>query len=354
MRRMPKIELLQLEKQFLHHNEMEGNSANSDVADDVRSSTWRPNGALAVGGQAVIEGVMMRSPNRISVALRKPDNKIIIEGWQFVSLTKRNKFFALPVIRGVVNLVEMLYWGIKTLQYSAQIASGEEAKISSVGTKLLSLLSVLLALIVGVALFAYLPLLLSQLLGFRQQPIVFNLFAGAVRVVIFIAYISAISMMKDVRRLFKYHGAEHKTINAFERGEPLVVERVQRYSTHHPRCGTSFILIVAVMAIFIFAAFDTMLYIIWGIAPTPLLRLPLHLALIPIIAGISYEALKISDKLSRKSLLGKILISPGLYVQKITAKPPDDSMVEVAIGAIMDSIKDISIGEGKSKDAGGK
>ncbi len=306
--------------------------------------TTKHSGVFSVGGQAIIEGIMMRSPNRISIAVRKPDKEIAVQGWNFVSYTKDNKFLGLPLIRGIVNLSEMLYWGIKTLQDSAHIAMGEEEQKSSPMKSFLSAMSMTLGLLAGVLLFAYVPLLSSEWLGLRERPIMFNIFAGIVRVILFLAYLIAISLMKDVRRLFEYHGAEHKTIHAFERGEPLTVERVQKYSTFHPRCGTSFILIVGVMAIILFAAFDATVYAIWGFAPKPIVRLPIHLILLPILAGISYEFLKLSDKFARKSPLGKLLVAPGLWIQRITTKQPDDSMVEVAIASLLDSISNISIG----------
>lgn len=302
---------------------------------------------LTVGGQAVIEGVMMRSPNRISLSIRKPDKEIETLGWDFIPVAKRVKMLGLPIIRGIVNMVEMLYWGIKTLQLSAQIATGEEPEKASAMTKIWSALSLVLGLAVGVGLFAFLPLFLSGLLGFKENPLLFNLFAGAIRVLLFLGYLFVISMMRDIKRLFKYHGAEHKTINAFEHGEPLIVERVQRHTTLHPRCGTSFILIVAFAAIFFFALVDGILYAVWGFAPKALLRLPIHLPLLPLLAGVSYELLKLSAKFSHKSKFGKFIIAPGLWLQKITTKPPDDDMVEVAIAALMDSIKNISIGHGQ-------
>ncbi|MCD6418414.1 DUF1385 domain-containing protein [bacterium] len=330
----------------------EVNNLNDDVKENHLpqkeiSRVSKGNGAFSVGGQAIIEGIMMRSPNRISIAVRKPDDEIVVKGWHFESLTKSNKILGIPLVRGIVNLGEMLYWGIKTLQDSAHIAMGETEKNPPITKKILSALSMTLGLAAGVLLFAYLPLWIANLLGFREKPFLFNLLAGVVRVILFLGYLIAISSMKDVRRLFQYHGAEHKTIHAFERGEPLTVERVQKYSTFHPRCGTSFILIVAVMAIFLFAAFDGFVYLIWHFAPKPIVRLPFHLLLLPFLAGISYEILKISDKLARKSSLGKIFVAPGLWIQKITTKQPDDSMVEVAIKSLLDSISEISIGTGK-------
>lgn len=312
------------------------------------------NGKLSVGGQAVIEGVMMRSPNRISVAVRNPQNEIEILGWDFEPISKKSKILGLPIVRGVVNLGETLYWGVKTLQISAQIASGEKGEEPSFGAKLWSALSLVIGLTVGVALFAYFPLYSSGLLGLKDKPFMFNLFAGLVRVVLFLGYLFAISLMKDVKRLFRYHGAEHKTIFAFENGEPLIPDRVQKYSTLHPRCGTSFLLIVAVIAIIFFALFDGICYAIWGFAPRPIIRLPIHLLLFPILAGISYEFLKFSAKLSSDNWFGKMIVAPGLWLQKITTQPPDNSMLEVAIASLMDSIKNISIGhnfKGKNQES---
>ncbi|MCD6594104.1 DUF1385 domain-containing protein [bacterium] len=308
-------------------------------------------GKLSVGGQAVIEGVMMRSPNRISVAVRNPENEIEIVGWKFEAISKRFKILGLPIVRGIVNMGEMLYWGVKTLQISAQIASGEHAKQPSVWSKLWSAISLVFGLAIGVALFAYLPLYISGLLNLKNQPFMFNLLAGLIRVVLFLGYLIAISMMKDVKRLFRYHGAEHKTIFAFENGEPLIPERIQKYSTFHPRCGTSFLLIVAFAAIFFFALVDGIFYSVWGFAPKPIIRLPIHLAFMPILAGISYEFLKLSAKLSNDNRFGKIIVAPGLWLQKITTQPPDNDMLEVAVASLMDSIKDISLGHNmKSKN----
>ncbi len=292
-----------------------------------------------MGGQAVIEGVMMRSPKRISLAVRLQDKSIKVVGWDFSPVSSRSKFLRLPVIRGAVNLGEMLYWGIKTLQLSAEIVSGG----SRGGGRAASVLSLLAGLAAGVLLFAYIPLWTAAALGLREKPLPFNLVAGSMRVVIFLGYIGAISLMKDIRRLFQYHGAEHKAINAFERGEPLLVERVRQYPKTHPRCGTSFILIVAIVAIIFFAVFDGAVYALWNFAPKPLTRLFVHLALLPLLAGASYEVLKLTDRLSRKSWLGRFVAAPGMWLQKITTRQPDDDMLEVAIAALLDSISNISV-----------
>ncbi len=293
---------------------------------------------------------MMRSPDRVSVAVRRPDGEIDVRGWDFVSITKKSNFWGLPIIRGIVGLGEMLYWGIKTLELSARIASGEKEEDQSVGAKVWSALSLIVGFAIAVAGFAYFPLWVGSAAGFRENPVMFNIVAGVVRVVLFLGYLYAISLMRDVRRLFQYHGAEHKTIFAFENGEPLTVERIQKYSTFHPRCGTSFLLIVAFAAIVFFAVVDGIIYAVWSFAPKPLVRLPIHLFLFPVLAGVGYELLKLSDRLSRESFVGKILVAPGLWLQRITTKPPDDSMIEVAVASLLDSVKNIA---GTQKNKGG-
>ena len=302
-------------------------------------------GRISVGGQAVIEGVMMRSPNRVSVAVRRPDGEIEVLGWDFVSVSRKHKILALPIIRGMVNLAEMLYWGIKTLELSAHIVSGEKSDNVSAGAKIWSAVSLILGLGIAVVVFAYFPLWVGSAMGFRENPLMFNITAGVVRVALFLGYLYAISLMKDIKRLFRYHGAEHKTIFAFENNEPLTVDRIQKYSTFHPRCGTSFLLIVAFAAIVFFAVVDGIIYAVWGFAPKPVVRLPIHLLLVPVLAGVAYELLKLSDKFSRSSWMGKILVAPGLWLQHITTQPPDDSMIEVAVASLMDSIKNIGISD---------
>ncbi len=298
---------------------------------------------ISVGGQAIIEGVMMRSPNRISIAVRKPSGELDVRGWNFLPFAKRYKLFSLPILRGFTNMIEMLYWGMKTLDISAGIAEGvsDNAGKSSFGMKLWSIVSMFFGLAIGVVLFAFLPLWTSSLLGFSQNPLAYNAIAGSVRMLIFVAYIFGISQLEDVKRLFRYHGAEHKTIHAFEAKTELNAENVRSFTTLHARCGTSFLLIVALAAIFFFAIIDGLLFAIWNFAPKPLLRLPIHLALLPFLAGISYEILKISDKLAPKNALVRFLISPGLWLQKITTAPPDDSMIEAAIAALKDSISQL-------------
>jgi uncharacterized protein YqhQ len=309
----------------------------------MTQSTKDQKPCITVGGQALIEGVMMRSPNRISIAVKKPDGDVDVRGWQFISAGKKYKILGIPIVRGAVSLVETLYWGMKTLELSAQIATGESDVPPKKSSSLISVLSMVLGLVIGLALFAFLPLQISGWIGLADKPFYFNLVAGAVRVTVFMCYLIAISFLPDVKRLFKYHGAEHKTIFSFEKGEPLTTDRVQKNSTFHPRCGTSFLIIVAVISIAIFAIFDGLLKLLFDFAPKPIIRLPIHLLLVPLVAGISFEFLKLSDKLSKSSVIGKIIVAPGLWVQRITTSEPDDKMVEIAVAAMMDSIKEISM-----------
>lgn len=297
-----------------------------------------------VGGQAVIEGVMMRSPAKISTSVRRHNGEIVTQTEPFISLTKRVKVLGWPVIRGMVSFFEMLILGIKTLNYSAEIAAAAEKnqeKISGPVSKKMSLsiiLAMLFALGVGIGIFFFLPLLLAQLIGVHRTAFGFNIIAGIIRVTIFVAYIKAIANFKDIQRVFAYHGAEHKSIYAFENDLPLTVENASRFTTLHPRCGTSFLLIVALFAIFIFSISDTIFAIIMGHQPLLLQRFAVHFSLLPLIAGISYELLKLSGK-TRNNKLTKFFIAPGLWLQTITTREPDASQLEVAITALKSSIE---------------
>ncbi|MFP4458355.1 MAG: DUF1385 domain-containing protein [Candidatus Zixiibacteriota bacterium] len=296
---------------------------------------------IDVGGQAVIEGVMMRSPKRIATAVRRPDGEIEVQNKIFVPVTKRHKFLGIPIIRGAASLIEMLSIGISTLNWSADVAFPEEAEKNKKKSKIGDWLTMLIAFAVAIGLFAYLPLFLSELAGFKEKPIVFNAVAGGIRLVLFLIYLIAISFMKDVKRLFEYHGAEHKSIFAFESGEELTISNVKKYTTLHPRCGTSFLLIVALASILFFAIIDALFYTAFGFLPQSFGRFAYHLALWPVMAGVAYEILKLSAKLSQKIPLFKIFVLPGLWLQKITTKEPDDSQIEVAIRALKESLKDV-------------
>ena len=305
---------------------------------------------MPVGGQAVIEGVMMRSPKRIATAVRRANGKIEVRVDEFQSLIQKHKFLNIPVLRGAIMLIEVMIQGIKTLQWSADKAmedaeeqeAAEKGKPSKKGKKkgmstAGAVFSMSMALLVGVAFFYVLPLYLTTaLFDVEKQALTFNLFAGIIRIVFFLLYIWGISFMKDVRRLFEYHGAEHKTVFGFEDRVLLSPENLKPYTTFHPRCGTSFLAIVMVISLLFFAVVDT--FIIWATGHISLsIRLAVHLPLIPVVGGISYEALKASAKNLQNPLV-KLGIAPGLWLQRITTKEPDPEQLEVAIVALKSAL----------------
>jgi uncharacterized protein YqhQ len=300
---------------------------------------------LAVGGQAVIEGVMMRSKERISTAVRIPSGEILVKSQEYISLTKRSKLLGLGIIRGVITFFEMLIIGIKTLNFSADIAVKEAEKEEAAAngkeyieqekkTNAFMLgATAVIALGLGILIFFFTPIALSSLLNVQRQAVAFNLIAGAIRVVLFIGYVWLISRFGEFKKVFQYHGAEHKSIFAYENGEELNVANVSKYTTFHPRCGTSFILIVALFAILVYSISDTTYGLIVGEAPTLLKRFAIHFSLLPLVAGGSYELLKLSGK-TRANPITKILIQPGLWLQRITTSEPSDRQMEVAIVAL--------------------
>jgi uncharacterized protein YqhQ len=300
---------------------------------------------LAVGGQAVIEGVMMRSKERISTAVRIPSGEILVKTQEYTSLTKRSKLLGLAIIRGVITFFEMLIIGIRTLNFSADIAVKEAEKEEAAAngkeyiekekkTNAFMLgATAVIALGLGILIFFFTPIALSSLLNVQRQAVAFNLVAGAIRVVLFIGYVWLISRFGEFKKVFQYHGAEHKSIFAYENGEELNVANVAKYTTFHPRCGTSFILIVALFAILVYSVSDTLYGVIVGQAPTLLKRFAIHFSLLPIVAGGSYELLKLSGK-TRSNPITRILIQPGLWLQRITTSEPSDQQMEVAIVAL--------------------
>ncbi len=298
---------------------------------------------FAVGGQAVIEGVMMRSGDRIATAVRLPDGRITLRNESYVSLTRRYKLLSYPVIRGAVAFFEMLIIGISTLNFSAEVAvstadtdsqtaSGEVPKVKKTST-ISIILSMTLALGLGVFLFFFIPLWIASLFGVKEEALGFNLLSGTVRLTMIIIYMWLISLSKEIQRVFEYHGAEHKTIAAFENSMSLTPENAARCTRFHPRCGTSFILIVALSAILVYAIADTIFALIAGHAPSLLERFAVHFALLPLVAGGSYELLKFSAKTSDNPIV-RLLIAPGLWLQRITTKEPNKEQLEVAIVAL--------------------
>ena len=295
---------------------------------------------INVGGQAVIEGVMMRSPERVAVAVRRPDGKIILQNKSYVSYTKRNKFWGLPIIRGAAILIESMVLGVKALTFSGDIAIAEEEKKEADKKKkvkkkeqkpgmsnLMLFGTVAFSLVFGFALFFYLPLILTDLLG-AKSGFWFNVVDGIIRTIIFLLYLSLITLWKDIRRVFKYHGAEHQTIFTFEDGKDLNVINASQYLQYHPRCGTSFIITVLLVSIIVFMFLGR---------PDTILERLIRFAFIPVIGGISYEAIKLSDKKKNNPIV-KMFIKPGLWLQRITALKPDESMLEVAIVALNGSL----------------
>ncbi|MBC8204573.1 MAG: DUF1385 domain-containing protein, partial [FCB group bacterium] len=303
--------------------------------------TLQNDDSISVGGQAVIEGVMMRSPVAVATAVRKSDGSISINHFLYKSLTKRKKFWGLPVIRGAVSLVEALYLGIKTLNWSAEEASEEEEtkKKSRLRDTLLSALSIIIALAGGLALFMLLPYWVTGLIrDAGGSQFIFHAAAGLIRIILFLLYLLVISRWKEIARVFQYHGAEHKSIFAFEREGEVSVESAKRYSRFHPRCGTSFLLITAIIVIFLFAVIDSIIVPVFGEYRSPLHRLLAHLPFIPLVAGVAYEILKLSGKKQEQGIW-RHLIKPGLWLQHITTNEPDEKQLEVAAAALKASLR---------------
>lgn len=304
---------------------------------------------LNVGGQAVIEGVMMRSADKIATAVRTPDGRILVKAETYLSLTKRHKLLALPILRGAVSFVEMLVLGIRTLNFSADIAIKEQEKLDAQekgetvegkpgkSNNLMLGLTVVFALGMGIFIFFFVPLAISNFFGVDKNAVWFNLLAGGIRLTMFVLYVWGISFFGEFRRIFQYHGAEHKSISAYETGDELVPERAARHTRFHPRCGTSFILIVALLAMLVYAISDTIYALNTGHPPTLLTRFGLHFSLLPLVAGSSYELLKLSGK-TRDHAITRVLIQPGLWVQKITTREPSLDQLEVAIVALEASL----------------
>ncbi|HEX38315.1 MAG TPA: DUF1385 domain-containing protein [Candidatus Cloacimonetes bacterium] len=294
---------------------------------------------IAVGGQAVIEGVMMRGPHYIATALRKKDGSIIIKKEEFISKTKTNKFYGLPIIRGFVSLIEMLSIGLKTLNFSADEAIKDDdsdkkkKKKNPFFEKLYSAFSYIFAFGLAFLLFVFLPYRIAYWINIEKTSILFNLLTGGIRIVFFVLYIYLISFLKDVRRLFQYHGAEHKSVFAYEGNPEFTIDDTKKFRTFHPRCGTSFMLIVLVIAILIFSITDAIVALIIGQAIPLGIRIFYHLLLIPLISGISYEILRFSGK-NINHWIVRIFSAPGLALQRITTQEPDDKQLEVAICAL--------------------
>lgn len=288
-----------------------------------------------IGGQAVIEGIMMMNHDDYAVAVRKPDGNIEVKKDRYVSMTRKSKFLSLPIIRGVFRFADSMIVGMKTLTYSASFFEDDEDSEPSkfevfldkvFGEKMEGIIMgfvMVLSFILAIGIFMILPVLIADIFRkFIPSEHVMAILEGVIRIVIFIAYIKLVSRMEDIKRTFMYHGAEHKCINCVEHGHPLTVENVRGSSKEHKRCGTSFILIVMVISILFF-----MVIRVDGIW----MRMLSRIILIPVIAGVSYEILQLAGRSDTK--LMNIVSRPGMWMQGLTTKEPDDTMIEVAIAA---------------------
>lgn len=279
-----------------------------------------------IGGQAVIEGVMMKNQKEYSVAVRKPDGEIEVTKKKCHSLRDRSKVANWPIIRGVITFVESLLTGMKTLNYSASFyeEEGEEEKAPEAKENLLMGLVMIAAIVLAVGIFVVVPFLISEALErLVPSPQLRGLMEGVIRVALFVAYVKLISLMDDIKRVFMYHGAEHKSINCVENGLELTVENVRRQTTVHKRCGTSFLLIVMFVSILFF------MFIVVG---DIWLRMALRILLIPVIAGLSYEFIRYAGGHDNKLI--NVLSKPGLLLQALTTKEPTDDMIQVAIASV--------------------
>lgn len=297
----------------------------------------------SIGGQALIEGIMMKSPDKSAMAVRLPSGNIDITYMNEKSLKDKYKIFGLPVIRGVVGFLESMINGYKAMMLSADKSgfadevdedTGEVKKLSSKAWGVLMAVAGVLAVILSVALFMYLPRLavsgLELLLNVDSFPDVVNsLIEQSIKLVVFLVYIICVSYMKDIRRVFEYHGAEHKTIFCYEAKLPLTVENVRLQKRFHPRCGTSFMILMILISVI----FSTLAQIIFtGVYENAIVWTLIKLAMVPLICGVGYEVLKLCGRYD--NILTRIISAPGVWVQRITTKEPDDSMMEIAIAAL--------------------
>jgi len=292
---------------------------------------------ILVGGQAVIEGVMMRVPGAYATAVRDPKGKVHVDRHDFTSIAERSNLWNKPIFRGMAGLFEAMKMGMATLNWSADIAMPEEKDKKP--NPITEFLSTVFAIGLAITLFMIAPMwITTTLLDVEKEAVAFNMVSGGFRITFFILYLLLISLMKDVKRLFQYHGAEHRVVYNFESGKDVDVSNAQSFPTQHPRCGTSFMFIVLLSAIIVFSVIDTIIMSITGHISLPM-RLMVHLPMIPLVAGVSYEVIKITAR-KGDSLIFRMLRAPGLWLQNITTKQPEDDMIEVAITALKEAFGD--------------
>jgi uncharacterized protein YqhQ len=307
------------------------NSITSGLTEAMPAGADR-NVDMVIGGQAIIEGVMMRSVSGYSIAVRQPDGRIAIKKERLISLIKRFPILKLPILRGSVVLIQSLILGIRALNYSASVATeGEEGKPELSNWAVAA--SMGFAFVLGIALFVLAPLALTNVVKRYLMPgmgnLTYNAIDGVIRAIFFFVYIVSISFMKDIKRLFEYHGAEHKTVFTFEADEDLTVENARPKSTLHPRCGTSFLMFVVAISIVVFA-------LIPSTSPF-VVKFGARVVLMPLIAGIAYEIIRFSARHLANPLC-RLMVQPGLWLQRITTRPPDDPQLEVAVTALREAL----------------
>ena len=288
-----------------------------------------------IGGQAVLEGIMMKNKDQYAVAVRKPDGEIEVEVEHYHGIIHGSKLLNIPFIRGVFQFLDSLILGMRCLNFSASFYEDEEGKETAAdkafhkmfkdkADKVFSGIVMLFSLVLAIGIFMVLPYFVTSLFEtYIRSASFMAIIEGVLRIVIFVGYVLSISLMKDIRRVYMYHGAEHKCINCIEKGAPLTVKEVMRSSKQHRRCGTSFLLFVMFVSVVLFFFIRV---------ENPAYRILLRVALIPVIAGISYEIIRLAGK--SNNILVRIISAPGMWLQRLTTKEPDESMVEVAIAAV--------------------
>lgn len=284
----------------------------------------RPEKLKDIGGQAVIEGVMMRAPTSIAIAVRKPDSEIVVRRERLVPLKERFLPFKWPILRGIAVLAESLVWGMKALTYSANesLDVNDENSPKEMGSFTIAV-TILLSIALGIILFVIVPERLANLVS--ERGVIFNVADGIIRLAVFLTYVMLISRSKYIARVFEYHGAEHKSIHTYEAGEELTEENALKYSPLHPRCGTAFLLTVMVVSILVFSIF--------GKPESIFVRIGTRLTLIPFIAGASYEIIKLASR-KQNSRLMRLITFPGLLLQRLTTREPSRDQIQVAIRSL--------------------
>lgn len=294
-----------------------------------------------IGGQAVLEGVMMKGPESYALAVRTPEKEIDVQVTEYKSVGEKHKIARIPIIRGVINFIESLYIGIGTLMKSSEYYDEEEEEKTSdekpkkekrektekekaVAEKAYMIGTLIMSLVIAIGIFMLIPVFLANFMKHvTENQLIINLTEGVLRLLLFLGYVALISLMKDIKRTFMYHGAEHKTINCLEAGDDLTVENVKKHTRLHKRCGTSFVFIVMFISIIVFMFVKT--DVLW-------MKMVSRILLIPFIAGISYEFIRYAGR--HENAFANILSKPGLWVQRLTTREPDDDMIEVAIASV--------------------